>query len=352
MSFEDGWAALNLEMPPRVPRTEYSADTHWPLVRAVTGRQVDEHSDADTRRRAGDAFRRAWNYDLVWSVLIDAGELDALRTDMGHAEYAAGGADRRDAVPCPFSEPEQLLALEPLDVYGPRDHGELVRRFEEHYRRQADADPSAVRMTGVYTTCISGLIEIAGWDMLLLAAGIDPEGLGDLVGRYCRWNQQFFDALGDADVPVVMVHDDIVWTSGPFLRPDWYRKYVFPNYRRLLAPLIDSGKKVLYTSDGDYTAFLDDIVECGVHGLVMEPMTDLSAVAERFGRTHAFIGNADTRILLGGTRAEIRAEVERCIAIGKDCPGYVLAVGNHIPSNTPVKNALYYNEVYQELSAR
>jgi uroporphyrinogen-III decarboxylase len=352
MSFEDGWAALNLDMPPRVPRTEYSADTHWSLVREVTGRQVDEHSDADTRRQASDAFRRAWNYDLVWSVLINADELDALRTDMGHAEYATGGTDRRDAARCPFQEPEQLLALEPMDVYGRRDHGELVRRFEEHYRRQADADPSAVRMTGVYTTCISGLIEIAGWDMLLMAAGIDPQAFGELTSRYCRWNQQFFDALGDADVPVVMVHDDIVWTSGPFLRPDWYREYVFPNYRRLLAPLIDSGKRVLYTSDGDYTAFLDDIVDCGVHGLVMEPMTDMAAVAERFGRTHAFIGNADTRILLGGTRAEIRAEVERCLAIGKDCPGFVMAVGNHIPSNTPVDNARYYNEVYQELSAR
>ena len=25
MSYEDGWAAINLQMPKRVPRTEYSA---------------------------------------------------------------------------------------------------------------------------------------------------------------------------------------------------------------------------------------------------------------------------------------------------------------------------------------
>jgi hypothetical protein len=29
-----------------------------------------------------------------------------------------------------------------------------------------------------------------------------------------------------------------------------------------------------------------------------------------------------------------------------------MAVGNHIPSNTPIENALYYNEVYDELSRR
>ena len=38
--------------------------------------------------------------------------------------------------------------------------------------------------------------------------------------------------------------------------------------------------------------------------------------------------------------------------IGKECPGYILAVGNHIPVNTPVENALYYNEAYLELSKR
>jgi hypothetical protein len=28
MSFDDGWAAINMEMPRRIPRTEYSAEMH------------------------------------------------------------------------------------------------------------------------------------------------------------------------------------------------------------------------------------------------------------------------------------------------------------------------------------
>ena len=40
MSYEDGWAAINLEMPARIPRTEYSADSHWDLIKAVTGIEV------------------------------------------------------------------------------------------------------------------------------------------------------------------------------------------------------------------------------------------------------------------------------------------------------------------------
>ena len=352
MSLADGWAAIHLEMPPRVPRTEYSADSHWPLVSRVTGLDISHTSDAAARRAASSAFRAAWNYDFVWSILIHNQALEACRTDMGHAEYASGGVDKRTTLSCPFREPEEVLAFDPWEVYGPIDVPTWTAKFEQHYRDRCDATPDAVNMTGIYVTLISGLIEIFGWDMLLMAAGIDPEGFGAVAGRYASWIGQYFEALAAADVPVVMVHDDIVWTSGPFLHPDWYRRFVFPHYRALLGPLRDSGKRIAYTSDGDYTAFIDDIAAAGVHGFVMEPTTRMEHVAERYGRTHFFIGNVDTRVLLSGTRGQIRAEVERCMAIGKGCPGFFLAVGNHIPSNTPVDNALYYNEVYKELSRR
>ncbi|MFP4053164.1 MAG: hypothetical protein ACLFV7_04795 [Phycisphaerae bacterium] len=64
------------------------------------------------------------------------------------------------------------------------------------------------------------------------------------------------------------------------------------------------------------------------------------------------VANADTRILLSGSRGQIRAEVQRCMDIGRKCPGSIMAVGNHIPANTPVEDALYYNEVYEALSRR
>ena len=69
-------------------------------------------------------------------------------------------------------------------------------------------------------------------------------------------------------------------------------------------------------------------------------------------KTHCFIGNADTNVLLRGSKDDIYNEVKRCMDIGKNCPGFFMAVGNHIPSNTPVENALWYNECYEKLSKR
>ena len=91
-------------------------------------------------------------------------------------------------------------------------------------------------MTGTYVTLISGLIDLFGWDLLLLALGEDPARFGAMTGRYAAWMQQYFDALGDADVPVVMFHDDIVWASGPFARPAWYRQHVFPALPQVHGP--------------------------------------------------------------------------------------------------------------------
>jgi hypothetical protein len=352
MSYQDGWSAINLEMPPRVPRTEYSAHQHWELVHAATGQAVNSESPEPDRQSASSAFVKAWNYDFFWSILTHNQVFGALRTRMGHAEYAAGGVDYVDDRQCPFKGVDEVFDFDPARAYGQIDQAQYAHEFERHYRENCRKWPGAVNMTGIYITCISGLLEIFGWDMMLLAMGEDPMRFGAVTNRYAAWIQQYFDALALTDIPVVMVHDDITWTSGPFTRPAWYRHFVFPHYRRFFAPLIDTGKKIIFTSDGNYTEFIDDVALAGAHGFVMEPTTDMALVAEKYGQTHVFIGNVDTRILLEGDRRQIHAEVERCMAIGKECPGFFLAVGNHIPANTPVESAIYYNEVYNQLSRR
>lgn len=352
MVYADGWAALNLEGTSRVPRTEYSFERHWALVKAETGIDITGDSTDEEKRRASQAMFQAWNVDLAWNV-CHIHETDfTRRTTMGHASFEADGSDYSGETNCPFKTPEEVLAFDVMASFGVKDRAELTQRFNENYRKRCEYTPDAVNMTGIYVTLMSGLLELFGWQMLLLAMGTSPAGFGRVADSYARWIQQYFDALADSEAPVVMVHDDIVWTSGPFCPPDWYRQFIFANYRRLFRPLIESGKKILYTSDGNYTAFLKDVVDSGVHGLVFEPHTDMKAFAEAYGKTHAFVGNADTRILLDGTKEDIAAEVERCMAIGKGCPGFFMAVGNHIPANTPVENALYYNECYERLSRR
>ena len=312
---------------------------------------------AGTVASAGDAarkaFQKAWGYSFIWSTFINTQLMKNGRTtSMGHATYTEGGGDFDAGIRCPFTDPEEVLTFDPSAEYGPIDAMARMADFEEDYRLRCEFFNDAVNMTGVYTTMVSGLLAIFGWDMLLLAMGTDSRRFGEVARRYEKWAMPLFDALAESSVPVIMCHDDIVWTSGAVFPPAWYRQYVFPAYRRCWRPILDAGKRLVFTSDGNYTEFFDDLVACGAHAFVMEPCSDMEAFAKKYGRTHGFIGNVDCRILLSGTRKEIRAEVERCMRIGKECPGFFLAVGNHIPANTPIENCLYYNKVYEELSRR
>ena len=351
MSYQNGLAAINLEMPGIVPRTEYSAHMHRDLVLRVTGIDI-AGADQATKQRATSAFIKAWDYGMYWNVLTHSHVFGDKRTRMGHAVFAADGSDFTDQISALFAEPEDVYAFDMFENFGKRDKSLLTAQYDADYDRQRALYPDTVAMTGIYITCVSGLIELLGWDTLLCAAGIDAAKFGAFTNRYCDWILQYFEALAASKAPVVMVHDDIVWGNGPFLAPEFYRTFVFNNYHRLLRPLLDAGKKIIYTADGNFTAFIDDIAACGVHALVMEPGTDMALAAERYGNKLALIGNADTSKLLFGTRADIETEVRRCMDIGKKCPGFMMAVGNHIPPNTPVENALWYDECYRKYARR
>lgn len=353
MSKADGLAAICLEKPKIIPRTEYSAHFHWDLVKAATGINVSTESREECKESASSAFVKAWNYGMMWNIWVHSHNcLNGYYTKMGHAEYASGGMDFSADVSCPFKEVEDVLDFCPFEKYEIPDKKQILEKINADFRHNERIYPDCVNMTGSYISCFSGLIEIFGWEMLLLAAGSDPVGFGKVTEDYGKFILQYFEILAQSDADVVMIHDDLCWTSGPVLDPEWYRKYVFPILRRETALLKDCGKTVLFTCDGNFSAFIDDIAACGVNGFVLEPATDMKYIAEKYGKTHVIVGNADTRVLLSGTKDAIEAEVKRCIDIGKDCPGYILAVGNHIPPNTPVQNALYYNDMYEKYSVR
>jgi hypothetical protein len=351
MSYEDGWAALHLETPDRVPRTEYSLELHSGLIQRLTGIDINSGGPAE-KQKAGIQLQKALNFDFIWSTLTHRQIFGDKCSDMGHAVYQEGGTDYRDETRVLYDDPEAALTMDPFELYGKKDKAVLTGEYNDHYEKNMKANDETVNMTGIYVTCVSGLIEIFGWDMLLTAAGTDSQAFGKLTDRYTAWVSQYFEALAESRAPVVMIHDDIVWTAGTFIHPDWYRRYVFPNYKKLFAPLHEAGKIIMFTSDGNFTQFIDDIADCGINAFVMEPLTDMAYIAAQYGKTHAFVGNADTRILLSGTKEDIRAEVKRCMDIGKNCPGFFMAVGNHIPPNTPLDSILYYNDAYLEMSKR
>lgn len=331
---------LNLEYTERIGRTEYC--DHPLLIKHITG------LDPNNPDQSWDAYRKfcEWvPYDFIWSTNdgpVPWCELGRT-TDMGHAVYKNDGSDYRQPKPCPFRSVEEVLNFDAVREYSSFDSEERTLYFRKSLENAQKLYPDCLVTAGYYKTLVSGCIESFGWEMFLEAVGTDPERFGDYVLEgFFNLSMANFKAWAKVKPIVFICHDDMVWSNGAIFNPAWYRRYIFPRYKKLWSVLKENGTKVLFCSDGNFTEFIDDIAQAGADGFIFEPLTDLETIVKKYGKTHIIVGNADCRILTYGSKQDIEKEVKRCIDTAKNCPGFVMAVGNHIPSNVPVENAMHY----------
>lgn len=330
MSYDIGMGAINLQPGPRLAHTEY-----------FSNERLRKRVETESGRRLEDA----WELDLIFNT--NDGPVPwserGRTTDMGHAVFLEGGVDRRDAKASPFTSPEAVWAFDAVEEYGAPCLDDTARFYERFHReQQTQMWPDQVFTAGYYKTIVSGAIDAFGWEKLLLAAADLPR-FEQVLDSIFRLSMHYYRAWAKTSAPVFISHDDMVWSEGPFLDPAFYRAVIFPRYKALWKILRDAGKKVLFCSDGDWTMFLDDIAEAGADGFIFEPMVSLDAVVKRYGKTHVIVGSkVDCRTLTFGTRDDIRREIDATLELASDCPGFMFAVGNHIPSNVPVENALFY----------
>lgn len=342
MSYKVGIDTVFLRQTDRLAHAEYCSN--WNLIRRVTGK------DPETDHTAIRLFHDAWDVDLIFSVNDGPvpWEERGRVTDMGHAEFLEGGGDKRDIKPCPFNNPENVLSFDAVKEYGLPDMNELVAYYEKHYRDGQKENAGQVFPGGYYKTLVSGAIQTFGWDMLLLAAS-EKDRFAKVLDSFFELSFHHYKAWSKTSIEVFICHDDMVWTQGPFMHPDFYRKVIFPRYKALWKVLKNAGKKVLYCSDGTWTEFLDDIAGAGADGFIFEPSNNLDIIVEKYGKTHIIIGSkVDCRTLTFGTKEKIKNEIDSTLKLARLCPGFVFVVGNHIPSNVPIDNALFYIDYWRK----
>ena len=94
----------------------------------------------------------------------------------------------------------------------------------------------------------------------------------------------------------------------------------------------------MFRSDGDYSLLLDDILNCGADGFMIEPMIDLEPLAKKYGDEKFIVGNVNSTILSFGSPAEVEAEVQRCVNAAGKYPGYFLCATGSITNSMPMEN--------------
>ena len=120
------------------------------------------------------------------------------------------------------------------------------------------------------------------------------------------------------------------------MHPDVYRKVIIPRYAELWKPLHETGKKVLFCSDGKFMEFAGDLAEAEADGFIFEPCNDFDFMVRNFGSTKCLIGSfVDCRDLTLGHWEKVRRDIDMTFECLRGCAGAIVAVGNHLPPNIP-----------------
>jgi hypothetical protein len=199
-----------------------------------------------------------------------------------------------------------------------------------------------------YGTLVTRAVLEFGWEPFLMASAVDPQRLGQILDRFGAASLAVARGWAQTEgVELVIIHDDIAGTRGIFLRPDWYRQYVFPWYARIFAAIQEAGRKVLYISDGNYLPVLDDVLATGPDGLYIESTSmDPETFMRRAGPEKLYLLKSDSRNIDFGTPEDIRTELERLRDLHSEFPGIFMYRGG---GNPRPGNAEAFRRCYQEL---
>lgn len=330
MSIDVALDNICLKPSARWAHTEYSLNYHTDYLAKRTGLSRD---DPELPQRSHDRFA----LDFIWSTNDGIVDWDKTgrTTDMGHASYATDGSDQRAPTASPFQTIAEVWEFDAVEEYGLPDFGEQVRAYEQQVQKAGRAFPNQLTAGGCYKTIVSGAIQSFGWDMLLMAAS-DPRKMEKVFDSFFRRTLFHMKAWAQTTAPVIIQHDDFVWTSGAFMNPDIYRKVIIPRYAKLWKPIHEAGKKVLFCSDGNFTEFATDLANAGADGFIFEPCVDFAHMVDNFGQTHCLVGSfVDCRDLTFGKWEKVKADLDKTFKRLGDCKGAIVAVGNHLPPNIP-----------------
>ncbi len=251
-----------------------------------------------------------------------------------------------------FTSTEQVFEYSPLaanpDLLDEdKIYKQLMQQVPAEYGDKAPDEGSA--MPYWYNTMFMWPLLTFGWELFLETCLDDRFEL--IMDEFTEINRHVFRAAARLPVNFFLCHDDIANTRGPVCSPAWMHKYIFPRYEEFWDILKSGGKQVVFMSDGNVNAFVDDIMACGASGIIAEPSTDYKTIARKY--ENCFIaGEGDNRVLSRNNQDEIKSMVLDMVETANMSGGYMMCIGNQIPWNVPPEALKYYFDLSRELGYR
>jgi uroporphyrinogen decarboxylase len=155
----------------------------------------------------------------------------------------------------------------------------------------------------------------------------------DITAEVCiAWIKTQDETLGG--LKKVFISEDTVG----FIRPEFYKEFVFPYDRKVFKALPDRCIGI-YHCGSNSTHILEMIPNTGAKVFYFGSDVNIAHIKEKIGRKICLMGNIHPlKLLLKGTPKDVEEECKRLIKIAGPGGGYILGTGEGINEGTPLNN--------------
>lgn len=163
---------------------------------------------------------------------------------------------------------------------------------------------------------------------------------------YADWTRQVVPVLEEVGFDVLWAFDDVAFNSGPIFHPEFYRRYILPKEREVVATF---SLPLITHSDGNMTPLLEAWLELGqaaIHPLQPD-VIDIYQVKQQYGDRVCLVGNIFMEDLVHRQPLEIEQQVrDRIEKIGAG-GGYILSSSNSLTDNMKPENIWAMSQALQ-----
>lgn len=212
------------------------------------------------------------------------------------------------------------------------DIGEVAEMCEEFLEHKGDFAACAMVFLGI-DPCWHSM----GFENFSLNLALDPEFVGEVLGRICDWYARCMEEVCKLDFDFIWAADDIAHHQNPFFSPKTYREVLLPHTRKVAEKIT---KPWIYHSDGNLMPIMDDLLSQGMNAIhPLEPGSmNLEQIKQRYGSRITLVGNIDLAHLEKGTEQDVEKDVQEAIRLLGPGYRYMLCSSNSITPNVKPQN--------------
>jgi len=336
--FQRFLTAVSGGIPDRVPPCELSVDHE--IMEQFLGRPV-------TSPRDEVDFWESAGYDYV--VVSTAGQPIADALSEQDAAGAQGANRQRSMARWAISGEGRVADWAAFEAYPWITVADVDYGAVDVLR---DVLPDGMQVVANQGPLFSGVWRLMGLEAFCYALVEDPALVAAIYEQVGELSVSIAEANAQREwVGALWLGDDIAYDKALLTSPEVFRRYALPYYRRIGETCRRYGKPLIYHSDGNVLAVIEDLIEeVGIAALhPIEPKAmDICQVKRDYGKRVALIGNVDVDLLSRGTPDDVSARTLRLLRDIAPGGGYLLGSSNSVPHYVPLANYLAMLETLKE----